>query len=116
MAQIDVVIANRRYAIACKNGEEEHLLRLAAMIDRQAGQAAEALGTMPENRQLLMAALLIADELVEARGATAPLPQPAAAPEPGPPRPDPAIDRAVGALADRIDALCEALEKRLASA
>ena len=114
MAQIDVVIANRRYAIACKDGEEEHLLRLAAMIDRQAGQAAEALGTMPENRQLLMAALLIADELVEAR--TAPSPQPAALPDSGPPRADPAIDRAVGALADRIDALCEALEKRLASA
>lgn len=116
MAQIDVLIANRRYPIACKDGEEDHLLRLAAMIDRQAAEAAKALGAMPENRQLLMAALLIADELVEARAGIAPPPQPAPPPEAQPPQHDPAIDRAVGALADRIDAICETLEKQLASA
>ena len=63
MANIDVDVAGRRYDVACRDGEEEHLRALAAVVDRRAQDAQAALGGLTETRQLLFAALLIADDL-----------------------------------------------------
>ena len=48
MANIDVDIAGRRYNVACRDGEEEHLRSLAAVVDKRAKDAAEALGGLTE--------------------------------------------------------------------
>lgn len=103
MANIDVEVAGRRYNVACRDGEEEHLRNLAAHVDRRAQDAGSALGGLTESRQLLFAALLIADDLNEVRGGgTFPGPAPAA--------PDPAVAEALEHLAGRLESLAEKLE------
>ena len=69
MAQIDVQIAGRSYPLACRDGEEAHLAALAAQLQAKADELATALGTMSEPRLLLMAGILVADELSELRKA-----------------------------------------------
>src|SRR3546814_12888034 len=75
MGQISLRVGERSHMMSCRDGEEEHLLRLAAMIDRECNEATTALGVMPEPRLLLTAALLIADQLPELKnGVAAPAP------------------------------------------
>lgn len=103
MSTVDIEIASRKYAVACRDGEENHLLTLAAIVDRKAQEAAQAVGNMAEARHLMFASLLLADELAEARrGVTAD-----GSPAPGP---DPAVAEALERLAERIEKLAERLE------
>ena len=44
MANIDVDVAGRRYNVACRDGEEEHLRSLAAIVDKRASDAATSPG------------------------------------------------------------------------
>lgn len=102
MATIDVDIAGRKYAIACRDGEEDHLRTVAAIVDRKAQDAAAALGSLGESRQLLFASLLLADELKERReGAGPPIEAP----------PDPAMADALERLAARMESLADRLER-----
>lgn len=105
MANIDVDIAGRRYNVACRDGEEEHLRSLAAVVDRRAHDAADALGGLTETRQLLFAALLIADDLKEVRSGMG-------LPDPAPPPPDPALADALERIAGRVESLADRLERR----
>jgi len=102
MANVEVEIAARRYSVACRDGEEEHLRSVAALVDRKAQDAAEALGTLSETRQLLYASLLLADELKEQRGRGGGAP---AAAEPG-------LTDALERLAERVERLADRLEGR----
>jgi len=107
MASVEVEIASRRYVVACRDGEEEHLRSVAAVVDRKAQDAAGALGSLSEARQLLFASLLLADEIKELRAGIAP------APSAGP---DPATSDALELLADRAESLADTLEGGLSSA
>ena len=104
MANIDVDIAGRRYNVACRDGEEDHLRSLAAVVDRRAHDAAEALGGLTETRQLLFAALLIADDLKEVRAGRG-------LADPAPPPPDPAVAEALERIAGRLENLADSLER-----
>jgi cell division protein ZapA len=104
MASVEIEIAGRRYTIACRDGEEPHLRDVGAVIDRKAQDAAAALGNLSENRQLLFASLLLADELMEKRAAAA-----GAAPESAS-EPDPAVAEALERLAERVESLADRLE------
>ena len=103
MATIDIEVAGRRYNVACRDGEEAHLHSVATMVDQRARDAAEALGSLTETRQLLFAALLMADDIKEMRAG-------AGIPEPPPPPPDPAVAQALERLAARMEALADSLE------
>ncbi|HEY0028201.1 MAG TPA: cell division protein ZapA [Allosphingosinicella sp.] len=105
MASVDLEIAGRRYAIACRDGEEEHLREVGAIIDKKAQDAAGALGKLSESRQLLFASLLLADELKEKREASASSGEAAPAAQV-----DPAIAEALERLAERMESLAERLE------
>jgi len=102
MASVEVEIAARRYSVACRDGEEAHLRSVAAIVDAKAQDAAAALGSLSEARQLLFASLLLADELKEHRSG-----QPPAAPA----QIDPAIADALERLAGRIESLAARLER-----
>jgi cell division protein ZapA len=104
MASVEIEIAARKYAIACRDGEEEHLRSVAAIVDRKAHEAETALGSLGEARQLLFASLLLADEIKDMHSAN-----PAAY------QPDPAVANALERLAERVEALAERLEQRVAS-
>jgi cell division protein ZapA len=100
MASVDVEIADRRYSVACRDGEEAHLREVAAIVDRKAQDAGSALGSLSEVRQLLFASLLLADEVKEHRAG-----------RPVPPDDDagPVAD-ALERLADRVEMLARRLE------
>ncbi|HTU13166.1 MAG TPA: cell division protein ZapA [Allosphingosinicella sp.] len=103
MASIDIEVAGRRYNVACRDGEEAHLHSVAALVDQRARDAAQALGSLTETRQLLFAALLMADDIKELRAG-------AGIPEPAPPPPDPAVAQALERLAGRMESLADSLE------
>ena len=63
MAEVSVDIAGRSYRLGCGEGEEEHLLNLATMIDGDARALSRQFGQMPEGRLMLMTALMVADRL-----------------------------------------------------
>ncbi len=67
MAQINVMVGGRAYSLACRDGEEDRLTRLANHINIKAEDLANTLGQMAEPRMLLMSALLVADELFETK-------------------------------------------------
>ena len=104
MANIDIEVAGRRYSVACRDGEEDHLRSVAAEVDRRARDAAQALGGLTETRQLLFAALLIADDIKDIRAG-------AGSPDPQPLPPDPAVAQALERLASRIESLADNLER-----
>lgn len=66
MAQVTVVINGRKYPIACDDGQEAHLTRLGAYIDKRIGELVAAIGQVGDARLLVMVCLLIADELSDA--------------------------------------------------
>jgi cell division protein ZapA len=66
MSNVTLHIGGRTYAVACAAGEEDHVTGLGKLIDAKL----HSLGNMAsqsETRQLLFAALLLADEVHEAR-------------------------------------------------
>ena len=65
MPQVEVSINNRGYRIACDEGQDEHLQRLAEYVDKRVQELAAAVGQVGDARLLVMASLLIADELSE---------------------------------------------------
>ena len=66
MASIDVTINGRSYTVSCDDGQEGRLRQLARYLDMQVTRLAEELGQVGETRLMLMAGLVIADELSEA--------------------------------------------------
>ncbi|WP_417464674.1 cell division protein ZapA [Kordiimonas sp.] len=66
MAQISVSVNGKNYPLACAEGEQEQLQKLAAYVDAKCKDLTSKLGHINENRILLMAAVLIADELHDA--------------------------------------------------
>jgi len=93
MANLDIEIGGRRFAISCEPGEEAHVSKLGRMIDTRVRDAGAIGHTEP--RMLLFGALLLADELHAMReGDTGPI-----------------IDRDEDkAIARRIDAITERIE------
>ena len=65
MAQVDVSVNGQSYRIACEDGQEDRLVDLAAMVDEKVVGLVNQIGQVGSNRLLVMAALIIADELVD---------------------------------------------------
>jgi cell division protein ZapA len=96
MAQVTLTIGGHRYELACRDGEEPRLRALAELVDRKAQSVGQ--GSTNEARQLLMAALLLADELSDLREGIAV-------------SADAAVAGTIDRLAQRIEILAARLEK-----
>lgn len=66
MAHVSVTINGRQYRMACEDGQENHLIWLSGDLDRRIGQLRDQFGEIGDMRLTMMAALTVADELVEA--------------------------------------------------
>ena len=110
MPQVSVTINGCSYKIACDDGQEANLTRLADYVDKRVGQLVAAVGQVGNERLLVMASLLVADELSDtfteldalkgrALGSAARL----AAEE--------ALGAGVDSLAERIENIAERLEQ-----
>lgn len=67
MPLVNVMVSNRAYTIACDEGEQEHLKELAGHVDAKVRELTASVGQVGDQKLLLMAAVLITDELFEAR-------------------------------------------------
>ena len=67
MGQIAVVLNGRTYRLACGEGQEDRLRALADHLKAKVDTLAIEFGQVGEDRLLLMAALLVTDELFDAR-------------------------------------------------
>jgi cell division protein ZapA len=67
MAEVTLTINGRAFQLACDDGQEDHVRRLGEAVDSKVRQMAEQVGAVGEPRLLLMASLLLADELNDAR-------------------------------------------------
>ncbi len=71
MAEVNVRVNGRIYAVGCEDGQEDHVVGLAEIFDRHVSQVARDVGQLGETRLFLLGALLLADELAETRSALA---------------------------------------------
>lgn len=65
MAQVSITVNGRVYRMACDDGKEEHLARLAHDLDARIGHLRQSFGEIGDTRLTVMAALMVADELAE---------------------------------------------------
>lgn len=66
MGQVAITINGRSYDIACDDGQEEHLARLGLYLDQKIAELVTNVGQVGDTRLMVMASLLIADELADA--------------------------------------------------
>jgi cell division protein ZapA len=69
MGQVVVTVNGRQFPINCDDGQEPRIRRLAQYVDAKIGEFARTLGQVGEARLILLAALVIADELSDANEA-----------------------------------------------
>src|SRR3569623_1316885 len=67
MAQISIEVNGRPYAVGSEDGQEAPLMELGKMFDHQVRQVSQDMGQLGDTRLFLMGALLLADELADAR-------------------------------------------------
>jgi cell division protein ZapA len=63
MAQVSVTVNGRGYDISCDDGQETHLFRLAEEVDRRVASLVASVGQIGDARLLLLASLLLADQI-----------------------------------------------------
>jgi cell division protein ZapA len=66
MATVSATIAGRQFRLACEDGQEDHLERLAQDLDARIVELRKKFGEIGDTRLTVMAALTIADDLSEA--------------------------------------------------
>src|SRR5260370_35685390 len=68
MSQVTVTINGRQFRMACEDGQESHLLRLAQDLDQRIERLRGTFGEIGDTRLTVMAALTVADEFADASG------------------------------------------------
>lgn len=107
MATVTVEVNGRPYAVGCADGQEDRVRVLAKQFDDHVRQVAGEVGHVGDIRLFLMAGLMLADELHEARlvpagGAPAKEPAVAAPVHDG-------VAEALNAVAARIEKIAQGL-------
>jgi cell division protein ZapA len=115
VAEVIVSIGGHRYPLACRDGNEARVREVAGELAAKAERLVQSLGPMTEARLLLMAGLMVADELHDLRGGKLA----AWVTPPSAPAPDAAALAAelrLEALAARAEALADRFAVPLATA
>ena len=103
MAQVTLRINGYSYLVGCEDGQEPHLKAMGDAVQTRI-DSIKTLGQTGEARLLMLAALLLADELHDKEAALHSTRPPA-------PAVDPAFDAAVRRLAIKAEEIAEALER-----
>lgn len=69
MAEVTIVIKGRQYDIACDDGQEDRVLRLASYIDNKIKLIARSGSAYNESHLMVLTSLVLADEIFEAKEA-----------------------------------------------
>jgi cell division protein ZapA len=65
MSQVTVSINGRQFRMACEDGQEGHLKRLAQDLDQRIEKMRQNFGEIGDTRLTVMAALTVVDELAD---------------------------------------------------
>lgn len=66
MPMVDITVNGRRHAVQCGDGEEARVKGLAAYLDRKIAELAADGAKIGDARLMLLASLMVADELSDA--------------------------------------------------
>jgi cell division protein ZapA len=66
VGQVNLTINSRPFAVTCDDGQEGRIRRLGQYVDAKVAEFVGNIGQVGEARLLLLAALVIADELADA--------------------------------------------------
>ncbi|MFN5615813.1 MAG: cell division protein ZapA [Brevundimonas sp.] len=105
MATVTVEVNGRPYAVGCADGQEDRVVALARPFDQHVREVAGSVGHVGDLRLFLMAALLLADELHDARAALGIVGR---EPE-SPADPDAGLAEVLNAVAARIEKIAAGL-------
>jgi cell division protein ZapA len=108
VAELALTINNRGYTVSCDDGQEAHLTNLAAHLDQLVQDLVSQVGQVGEARLLVMASLMVADELAEAYDRIAELERGHDAPPPAAGEAE--VAQAVESCASRLEAIAARLE------
>ncbi len=67
MAQVTIRINGYAYQVGCEDGQEHHLEAMAREVDQRIDDIRASAGPAGEGRMLVLAALMLADELHDRR-------------------------------------------------
>jgi cell division protein ZapA len=105
VAQVEIKINGRNYRIACEDGQESHLASLAKYLDGKVGELVSEVGQIGDTSLMVMAGLLVTDELSDMREELEAVRNEAAR------EAQSAIDSSEDRLARRIDEMADKIEK-----
>ncbi len=112
MAQVTVKINGFTYTVGCEDGQEAHLQAMAAQVDNRIDSLKALGGNSGEVRLLLLASLLLADEIHDIRIEMEALRKAAGRPPRagGKPEADAEMAKRLGKLAARAEQIAANLE------
>lgn len=110
MGQVSVVLNGRTYRLECGEGEESHLIALTEYLGTHVEDMKRKFGQVGDDRLILMASLLITDELWELKREMEQLKSALAAARRDRSVTDESAKSAKADLAQRIDAVADRLE------
>jgi cell division protein ZapA len=106
MAQVTLRINGYAYTLGCKDGEERHLEAMGAEVSSRVDGVRASAGPSGEARMLVMAALLMADDIFDLRARLE-----AAEAGTGSVKADPKLGRKLNRMARRAEEIAEGLEQ-----
>jgi cell division protein ZapA len=107
VAQVTLRISGYVYTVGCEDGQEGHLQAMAEEVEQRITQIKALGGQSGEARLLLLAALLMADELHDLKTDLAQT----GAPAPSGPAASPALSKRLERLAAHAEAIAETLAR-----
>ena len=116
MAQVTIKINGYGYTVGCENGQEPHLQAMAAQVEKRVESIKAIGGNSGEARLLVLASLLMADEIHDLRIEMDSLRAAMAArpvkgePKSGPSKAEAELARRLGRIAGRAEQIAAALE------
>ncbi len=109
MAQVTLRINGYAYTLGCKDGEEKHLEAMGAEVSSRIDGVRAGAGPSGESRMLVMAALLMADEIFDLRSR---LQAAEAATGNSASPPDPKLGRKLARMVQRAEEIAAGLEEQ----
>jgi cell division protein ZapA len=108
MGQVTVRVGGYSHPVSCEDGQEAHLVALAAEVDKRVNSIKAMGGQFAEGRLLLLASLLLADEVHDLKVAVA---QARAGQAAAPVADDPRLAERIARIAERIEGIAQNLDR-----
>jgi len=111
MGQVAISINGQNYQITCDDGQEEHLRSLAQIVDSRVAELVSSVGQVGDMRLLVMASLLLADEVSETKDEVETMRTKVAQAEQAGPAVEARLASGIDAMAARIETIAASLEQ-----